>query len=169
MFGTSSTSAGYNEQIYQPKNRLAVYEALFSDADRHLKDRVPMVLDGTFLTASLRHAAARVAERHGARLVLVHCRCPADIAMARIRDRLSRGGGLSEARPDLYKQQSADEEPSPTELEEIEIDTTTSLALNLTRYSGVCKGRQLSRIEQLKIRAGTENVETSWRRSERIR
>ena len=131
LFGSSSAPAVYNQAIYRPQSRMAVYEALLTAAGLHLKESIPVVLDGTFLRNSLRYEAAQVAARSRARLLMVHCCCPEDVALERIVKRLATGSSLSEARPELYAQQLAEEEPSPPDLESIDVDTTAPLDAQL--------------------------------------
>ena len=56
--------------------------------------------------------------------VVIHCWCPDEVARQRIAKRLAAGGSASEARPELYDQQKAEEEPNPPEVRTIEIDST---------------------------------------------
>jgi len=137
MFGPSGAPAGYNAGPYRPKNRLAVYWQMFDRAEESLKQRIPAVLDGTFISRALREQAVELALRHSARAAIVHCCCPPEIAKRRIVERAAAGPNLSEARPNLYERQRADEEPNPPELAAIDVDTTASptaqLALVLDR------------------------------------
>jgi len=124
QWGPSPRANGFNEGIYQPAARQAVYDQLFAKAEKILADGGSVVVDGTFLQAAWREQAVALAKRHGAVPLLVQCVCPPEIAQQRIRSRKAQPGTLSEARPELYSQQLAAEDPSPRGWDEIELDTT---------------------------------------------
>jgi aminoglycoside phosphotransferase family enzyme/predicted kinase len=127
LFTAIKTPAEYNQQKYQPQNRQRVYDEMFRRADELLSQRVSVILDGTFLAAKLRTDAVSLAERHGAQALVIHCHCPDETALQRIAQRISRGGSLSEAGPDLYYKQQRDEDPNPPGIPACEVDTTTSI------------------------------------------
>ncbi len=127
MFGPSREPAAYGEGNYEATQRLAVYNSLFAAAEQHLVDRLSVVLDGTFLTAELRRRAAKLASRRGARPLFIHCSCPDEIARQRIGQRISAGGATSESRPELFDRQKADAEPTPSDLDRLDIQTIHTL------------------------------------------
>jgi aminoglycoside phosphotransferase family enzyme/predicted kinase len=127
MFGPSREPAAYGEGNYEATQRLAVYNSLFAAAEQHLVDRLSVVLDGTFLTAELRRRAAKLASRRGARPLFIHCSCPDEIARQRIAQRISAGGATSESRPELFDRRKADEEPTPSDLDRLDIQTIHTL------------------------------------------
>jgi uncharacterized protein len=127
MFGPSREPAGYGEGNYEATQRLAVYNSLFAAAEQHLVDRLSVVFDGTFLTAELRRQAAKIASRRGARPLFIHCSCPDEIARQRIAQRISASGATSESRPELFDRQKADEEPTSSDLDRLDIQTIHTL------------------------------------------
>ncbi|HKD37390.1 MAG TPA: AAA family ATPase, partial [Pirellulales bacterium] len=142
MFGTSDRPASYNAGLYRPEPRQAVYSRMLEIASQQLGERTSAVLDGTFLKQSQRREAAALAAHHDARFLAVHCVCPPEVALARIAQRAAGGRGASEARPDLYARQQADEEPFDGDAETIEVDTTQSLDDQIPAVLG--KLRQLA-------------------------
>ena len=122
--GPSSGASGYGGGHYQPSARGRVYEEVFRRGEAWLAERVPVVMDGTFLTTELRERAASLARRYDAALLLVRCDCPSQTARDRIAQRLAGEKSLSEARPDLYDEQRRDEQSDPPGVESITVDTT---------------------------------------------
>ena len=86
-----------------------------------------VVLDGVFLTAAQRNAAVSLAHAAGTVPLIVHCVCPAAVALERIEHRAAEPT-LSEARSELYASQQAEEELF-SRADWVEIDTTATLRL----------------------------------------
>jgi len=59
----------------------------------------------------------------GAEILLARCSCPPHVAKQRIASRIKAATDPSEARVDLLDEQSAEEEPYPTSLKSVNIDT----------------------------------------------
>lgn len=76
-----------------------------------------------FLDEESLRRAAEVAATTGARIVVVECRCPAEVAKQRIAVRLGMAADSSEARPDMYDMQTASVCAVPATLRCITIDT----------------------------------------------
>jgi predicted kinase len=127
LLGSSVAPAAYGEGNYRPDVRHKVYDELFRHAEELLSDGESVVLDGTFLTSSLRDRAYELASRHGAVAIYVQCTCPRDVAYARIQKRSASGQGESEARTELYDLQSQELEPPWADEPAISIDTTAAL------------------------------------------
>ena len=99
--------------VYRDDNRGKVYQELLRRAERLMDQRFSLVLDGTFgSTRWLTAAMAAGTSRHFATLV-VDCRCPDDVALKRIADRLRTGAAISEATSDVYRRQQREFEPLP--------------------------------------------------------
>jgi len=133
LFGSSDAPAAFGTGNYTAENRCRVYDELCSRATERLAAGLAVVLDGTFLAAADQRRAVEVAARRGVPVLVVNCRCPAEVAKERIARRLTAGGDPSEARPELFDQQRARDEPTPAELPAIVIDTTQTLDANLER------------------------------------
>lgn len=128
LHGASDQAAGFGQGNYSAAARSEVYEQLHRRAQRWLRAGVPVVLDGTYLERAALAGAKETATVAGAPVLLVECRCPRDVALSRIAQRLDQGGDSSEARPELYDQQAATVEPPPAEVVALDIDTTQPLA-----------------------------------------
>jgi len=129
MFGLRGSLAEFNEGVYQPSNRDRVYEEMLGRADGLLQTGLSVVLDGTFLHARWRAAAAELGARHGAQVCMVRCTCSDEIARKRIAVRAQSGDTQSDARPELYELQQRQEEPDPVDLPpSLVVDTSCSSA-----------------------------------------
>jgi len=123
VFGPSSGQPGFNEGRYRPENRLRVYESMHEQAASLLGNGASVVLDGTYLAASLRHEAAELAKQHHAEILAVHCQCPDEIAGQRINARARGGTSFSETRPEFFDRQRQAEEP---DVRSLVVDTSSS-------------------------------------------
>lgn len=127
LLGDSPSPSAFNEGRYAPPLRQQVYDEMLRRVGTPLKNGVSLVLDGAFLTAAQRRAAVELAEASGVAPLLVHCVCPAAVALERI-ERRAAGPSLSEARPELYALQQSAQEPL-NEGRVIEVDTTSALGV----------------------------------------
>lgn len=127
LLGSSDDVNGFNEGDYRPKNRASVYEAMHNQAERLLSNGTSVVLDGTYLTASLRNDAAKLAERQRAQLLVVHCQCPDHVAVRRLGARALAGTSLSETRPEFFDQQRQAEEPDLSDQSSLAVDTSSGI------------------------------------------
>jgi predicted kinase len=124
MFGGSKTQAGYGEGNYRPEFRVSVYDELFARAAHALDNGLSVVLDGAFLTQTLRQRAADSARQHGGTPLYVHCYCPRQTAVARLRARDILGKSDSEGRADLFDKQAEAQEAPMDEPISVVVDTT---------------------------------------------
>ena len=126
----------YGEGAYQADQRRCIYDELLRRAADGLGDRLSIIVDGAFLTNDLRDRAGQLAQRLEAVMLDVHCHCPPDVAKARLQHRIASGQGLSDARPDLYDRQRADEEPAIACNDVVHVDTMTSVAAQVDQVIG---------------------------------
>ena len=131
LLGASDVPAAFGAGNYTAENRDRVYDELCSRAVARIAAGLAVVLDGTFLSAASQRRAVEVAVERGLPVLVVNCHCPAEVAKVRIAQRLTAGGDASEARPELFDQQLARDEPTPAEFPAIRVDTTQPLAMNL--------------------------------------
>ena len=150
MLGASQTLASYGEGKYQPDMRNRVYDELLRQAGEALKNGESIILDGTFLTGCLRQQAYRLAERHGAVPLFVHCTCPRPVAYTRIQKRAETGQGESEARVELYDLQARDVEPPWADEPYLDVDTTQPRA---QQVNAVCGALQVPLFENTRSSA----------------
>jgi aminoglycoside phosphotransferase family enzyme/predicted kinase len=139
LFPLDCKEHAYGGGKYCAEHRQRVYDVLLNRGTEALNSGISVALDGTFLTSRSRAEAAERAQRAGAMLLLVECRCPGDVARQRIAERLRADKDLSEARPDLFVRQRCDEQGNPPGLESVIVDTTTSVNAQLDVVFGVMR------------------------------
>ncbi|MCC7085238.1 MAG: AAA family ATPase [Pirellulales bacterium] len=144
-YGKSQQPLAYGAGHYRLDDRLQIYNMLLEDARKDLQEGLSVILDGAFPYVRLRAAAVELANREHAAVLIVHCRCPDDVARQRIADRLARGKSHSEARPEIYDQQRDEEEPETTNSTVVEIDTTIESELQIQRV--------MARLRQVQVDA----------------
>lgn len=133
LFKPPLDDAGYGEQHYNPRAREQVYQEMFRRASNLLDARQSVVLDGTFLSTEQRRRAVKLALKHDSKPLIVRCTCPKDVSLGRIVTRQASGTSLSEARPDFFDKQEQAEEPDPSGLPVLTVNTTEGLP-TLQRY-----------------------------------
>jgi aminoglycoside phosphotransferase family enzyme/predicted kinase len=124
LLGASESRADYGRGNYLPSHRARVYQELLTRAARALDRGRSVVLDGTFLADYRRTNVAALAEQHGGTPVYVECRCPRDVALARLAARSAAGGSDSEGRVELFDHQAAEQEPVTGNVAAVVVDTT---------------------------------------------
>jgi uncharacterized protein len=139
LLGPSVAPAAFDEGHYSAGLRQRVYNVLLHRAELVLRERMSVVLDGAFLTSAQRHAATALARGGGAVPLVVHCDCPAEVAIQRIDQRAVAGATLSEARSELYSAQQSREEPFDGV--DVNVDTTTPLRLQESQVLAALRGQ----------------------------
>jgi predicted kinase len=124
LFGANVSYFNFGEGVYRPEHRARVYEELFQMASKQLSQGLSIILDGTFLSTPLKARALSIAAKHRAIAVHLHCVCPEQIALDRIARRQQVGESLSAARPELLDLQRREQEPDPSGLRRLDVDTT---------------------------------------------
>ncbi len=117
----------YGAGKYSPTARLANYHSLIAEASAALKRNNVVVLDATFCQTAMRDLAVQFASACGAKPLQVECKCPREIAIARIKDRVIAGGSDSEAVPAFYDLQVAEAESPLSSVPLMNVDTTLAL------------------------------------------
>ena len=102
------------EDRYSEVARAAVYGSMLERARERLSSGRSVVLDATWQTVTLRRMAAAVAKETASEQVELRCDAPHDVRAARVQARLRRGGGESDATPEVAEVLAAQEEPWPT-------------------------------------------------------
>ena len=125
--GPSKHPANYAEGLYSTAGRTAVYNELFERAAILLRDGLSVILDGTFLAASLIERSAELAQNYGATFLYVRCTCTREVSLQRISDRDQKGLDPSEARTELYDLQKEEQEAPPASISVREVDTQQPL------------------------------------------
>lgn len=135
LLGASTSPAGYGQDNYLAESRDRVYAELLSRAAALVDCGRTVILDGTFISRSLRARAEELACRHGAVLLHVECRCPRHVSLTRLRERARAGDSESEARAELYDLQAGEYEPLPPDGAVI-VDTCVPLTQQVQAVDG---------------------------------
>jgi predicted kinase len=136
VLGLSKAPANYNESNYTPKMRLMIYDEMLKRANKLLSEGLSVVLDGAFLTSSLRSQAHEIAQQASAVSVFVLCTCSRHLALSRIQERAQLKQSDSEARPELYDRQARELERPHAGEPAIRIDTSGDASNQL---AAVCR------------------------------
>ena len=105
----------FRQPTHSAEESARLFAACHALLDRLLSKRVPAALDATNLREIHRRPLYRIAEKHGAKLVLVEVRAPAELVKERLEARL-RGENPwdeSEAGPEVYERMRQQIEPIP--------------------------------------------------------
>jgi len=127
----------FNAGIYTAEFSRKTYDALLAYAQADLAAQRSAVLDGSYQSKAERERVREIAERHGAALIFVECRCPEPLLQERMAMRALDPNAVSDGRWEIYLQQK-DRFEKPAELrsgELITIDTDAPLATLLTRLA----------------------------------
>lgn len=141
IYGANSEHSSFNDGRYHPENRLRVYKTMHAQAEQLLSSGMSVVLDGTYSSASLRTDAQRLAKRKRAECLVLHCHCPTEIALQRIKSRIQTGSSLSETRPEFFEQQQREEEPDSSDQQSLEVDTSDSSSELIRRVFAAIRKR----------------------------
>jgi len=106
----------FSSPDYSSAEKRAIFSELLDLAERELRAGRDVLIDGmTFSRASERERAKPAAEFAGAELMLVHCDCPLDVAVARVRRDLAAGTHPAADRDeDAVRQSAAHFAPIPS-------------------------------------------------------
>ena len=101
----------FREGIYAPGMSRRTYDAMLAQAREHLATGRSVVLDATFRQSQDRRMARDLARDTGAQMWVVECVAPPDEIRRRVIRRLRDKSAVSDARWELFQQQSAEWEP----------------------------------------------------------
>ncbi|MEM8863928.1 MAG: AAA family ATPase [Planctomycetota bacterium] len=124
LFGPSASPARYKAGHYTDRARRQVYDALLAEAADTLDRGVSVVLDGAFLSSELREAAEKIASRRAASVLFAQCTAPRSVVLRRLARREHLRSSESEARPELYDQQAAEQESFDASDRLVRVSTT---------------------------------------------
>lgn len=132
LYKTSNVRHDYGRGIYSENARRHVYDTTLKRARDLLANRMTVVIDGSFISRWASEQVRAMCVEYDASLIVLECRCPRDVALARISERMAIGTDASEARPDLYdEQQSELERERPTlPIQTIDTSSSTKVALD---------------------------------------
>ncbi len=106
-----SREADYAQGLYSHENTRKTYREMLHQAEGLLLRGNPVILDATFGSRNYREAASAIAERTGARMLLIECVSPKEETLRRLKVRFDEGRDVSDARPELYDAQALQWEP----------------------------------------------------------
>ena len=139
----------FMEGIYSPQFSALTYQAMLSEAARHLREGRPVILDGTFRRSEERARAVALARGLPGEAWIIECRLAEEQARERLESRFERGDSESDGRWELYHQQMAQWEPvrEAPPARHIALDTGGSPADNLRQllqlsHQGVIQASQ---------------------------
>ena len=122
----------YDQGIYSQAFNLATYRALWQQAERALSGGGSAIVDATFRRAGDRALFRNLAQRLGARFVLIETRCPETLIRERLERRALDPGEVSDGRWELFPKQRSEFEP-PAPGESIPVDSSLPLPAAVDR------------------------------------
>lgn len=137
LLGASDEPAEYGEGHYTPENKQRVYREVGRRIGQLAGEGLTAIADGTFLSRASRKDIFEAVANCGARVAVLHCDCPDEVALERIAQREKQGNDLSEARPELLKEQTLEPLAKGEWGLWLEVDTTQPLA---EQVAAVLKG-----------------------------
>lgn len=93
----------FPQRTYTSEESRRLFAAIRAAIDTLLGDGVSVVLDATNLTEAERAPLYRLAERHGAKLLLVQITAPEALVRRRLTERRATDGSLSEADEEVFE------------------------------------------------------------------
>ncbi len=136
LFSPTDAAPGYSQGRYAAEQREQVYLLMLQRAEELLQKGCSVVLDGSFLSTQTRQAAALLAQRFKAFPLFLRCACPLPVARQRVVERRKKGERESEIVSGWLELQRQADEPDPTNLHVVTLDTTRP---SLELLEVVCK------------------------------
>jgi predicted kinase len=118
---TTAAVAAPGEDLYRPELTDATYDAMLERGRTALELGETVILDASWSAGRHRELARRLADATESDLVELRCSAPAAVAEQRIRKRLAKGLGPSDATPAVLAAMAATFDPWPAA---IAVDTT---------------------------------------------
>jgi uncharacterized protein len=129
---------GVDRGIYSSNTSARTYEEMHRMAGNYLQGGRSVILDATFSLESGRREARRIADRHGARFLMIDCACPVKIALRRIQHR-THEFSFSDATPEVYFHiRETFQAPRKTK-QLVTVDTTDPASVSLRRVENAIK------------------------------
>ena len=135
IYGVGNHHAAVDSGVYQPAARQRVYDELLIQSAGLHHERLSVILDGTFSSAPLLRAARSIAKHPRACFLAVECVCAPDVAVSRIRRRLSERTDTSEARPEVYERQQQRWEPCPSNFSQCRVNSEQPLDVQIAQVA----------------------------------
>lgn len=99
-----------NTGLYAPEKIDQTYQHVLVEAEKKLQDGINVILDATFQKRKHRDLARRIAEKHNACFVAIHCICSEELVKKWLEERLKEKT-VSDGRWEIYQSQKKTFEP----------------------------------------------------------
>lgn len=126
----------FGQPSYTLEESRRLFRAIHAAIDRLLGRRISAILDATNLTEYARRPLYRLAERHGARLILVRLQAPPPVVEERLAARARGLGGptASDADVTVYRRMRRRVRPVPRE--HLDVDTSRDIEPAVAAVAG---------------------------------
>jgi uncharacterized protein len=104
---TGRQTVSLNQGIYSATMTEKTYAAMARAAKQQVLLKRGAILDATFIRRDQREKIARLADRYGIPLLVIHCSAADEVSQSRLRRRAAQGGDVSDGRWDIYVAQKA--------------------------------------------------------------
>jgi predicted kinase len=129
---TDRVPVDFGKGIYDEDFSARTYDEMLRQAEAHLAAGQSLILDGSYKRAAERARVRRLARNQGARVLLVYCECPPEVARERLGIRLTDPEAISDGRVELFEDQMRDFDPfMPEDRPLLRLDTTRDPAVVL--------------------------------------
>lgn len=133
LAGRRDPDAPIGQGMYGTEMTKRTYDALLEAARDYLLAGVSVALDATSLDPAFRDRARQTARAAGCASLFVWCQCPPAVAEARIAQRRAENSDISDARPELHREQVAILQGASdlADATTVVLDTTRATSLNV--------------------------------------
>jgi predicted kinase len=122
---TDRVPVEFGKGIYGEDFSARTYDEMLRIAAEHLDAGRNIILDGSYKRAGERARVRQLARDRGARVLLVYCECPPEVARERLGIRLTDPEAISDGRVELFEDQARDFDPfTPEDRPLLRLDTT---------------------------------------------
>jgi hypothetical protein len=118
----------FGQGIYSSNAKQRVYRELLDRADRLLGEGSWVILDASFIDKTKRVQAFKLAQRHDAQFLIIHCVAPEDTIRERLEERVKRTDEPSDGRWELYHDQKEALQPIAEDEQEYCVEWDSSQA-----------------------------------------
>jgi predicted kinase len=122
---TDRVPVDFGQGIYGEDFSTRTYSEMLRLAQEHLATGQSIILDGSYKRATERKRVRQLARDQGARVALVYCECPPEVARERLGIRRTDPKAISDGRVELFEDQARDFDPfAPEDRPLLRLDTT---------------------------------------------
>jgi uncharacterized protein len=122
---TDRVPVEFGKGIYDEDSSTRTYDEMLRQAQAHLAAGKSVILDGSYKRAWERARVRALGRDQGARVILVYCECPPEVARERLGIRLTDPEAISDGRVEIFEDQARDFDPfTPEDRPLLRLDTT---------------------------------------------